>query len=193
MHHCGRVHPGASHEQSRRTLQSPLKHVMVQQRFRSSQLINVGARQATYLEFSAHEVARARAIAERGDDVGNAGGGQEDSELARMLRGGALDVKARRACTRCSRCCLQTSASGLSCLRTTDLVAGAEYLTSAVGAPLRDYAARCLMPLRCWLIAVHALHAAAWRRHVRARSAARPHRRPAGRGLDGLLQGARRH
>jgi hypothetical protein len=30
--------------------------------------------------------------------VGSAGGGQDDSELSRMLRGGALDVKARRAC-----------------------------------------------------------------------------------------------
>lgn len=51
--------------------------------------------QATYLEFSAAEVRQARAVAARGDDPGLDSGGQ-DSELSRMLRGGALDVKVVR-------------------------------------------------------------------------------------------------
>ena len=51
--------------------------------------------QATYLEFSAAEVRQAQAVAARGDDPGLDSGGQ-DSELSRMLRGGALDVKVCR-------------------------------------------------------------------------------------------------
>jgi len=47
------------------------------------------------LEFSAAEVRQARAVAARGDDPGLDSGGQ-DSELSRMLRGGALDVKVCR-------------------------------------------------------------------------------------------------
>ena len=45
----------------------------------------------TYLEFSAKEVTEARDAAARGDDLGSTGG--QSSELSRMLRGGALDVK----------------------------------------------------------------------------------------------------
>lgn len=45
----------------------------------------------TYLEFSAKEVKEARDAAAHGDDLGGTGG--QSSELSRMLRGGALDVK----------------------------------------------------------------------------------------------------
>ena len=45
----------------------------------------------TYLEFTAKEVTEARDAAARGDDLGSTGG--QSSELSRMLRGGALDVK----------------------------------------------------------------------------------------------------
>lgn len=47
----------------------------------------------TYLEFSAKEVKEARDAAAHGDDLGGTGG--QSSELSRMLRGGALDVKVR--------------------------------------------------------------------------------------------------
>ncbi|KAK9838568.1 hypothetical protein WJX81_007714 [Elliptochloris bilobata] len=80
--------PGASAARSRRKEAKESKH---------AERLHKNGRQCrvhllvTYLEFSAKEVAEARKVAAHGGDPGGTGG--QDSELVRMLRGGALDVK----------------------------------------------------------------------------------------------------